>query len=373
MVASDSLSSLIGLIYEAAQHHEAWDIFLEQLAALTTSTQVVLFVHDARLHEYGFVHQLGVSPESQQLYAQYYAEKDEWVKRARGQLRPGVVVASHILCSDQELTKTEFFNDYLAKSGVFYQFGGCIHRDEARMALISLLRPRKSGPYGESHRKLLRLLIPHLQRATDIHKNLVDLRRRAGGLATTIEHLSCGILLLDENARVVILNAAARTILTGDNGLRISGDRLGAVSLRDHDRLTEIIHGALASRGGGQIGGAMTLARSRGHSLTLTVFPIRLEGLDTCVTAAVFISDPDLFPRIDLGNFARMYGLTPAERRLVMLLLKGKMLSDAAELVGVSIHTVRSQVKSILHKTGASRQSELVKLLLSSGLPLSNS
>jgi hypothetical protein len=77
MISSESLSCLIGLIYEAAQQRGAWDIFLEQLAAVTTSTQVVLFVHDARLHEYGFVHQLGVSPETQRLYTQYYAERDE--------------------------------------------------------------------------------------------------------------------------------------------------------------------------------------------------------------------------------------------------------------------------------------------------------
>lgn len=370
MVSSESFSRLIGLIYEAAQRHEAWDSFLEQLAAATTSTQVALLVHDARRHDYGFVHQSGFSPESQQLYAQYYAEKDEWVKRSRGQLRPGVVVASHILSSDQELAKTEFFNDYVAKLGAFYEFGGCIHQDEARLALISLLRPRRAGPYGESHRKMLRMLIPHLQRATDIHKNLVDLRSRAGGLATVIEHLSCGIVLLDKNARVVILNSAARTMLTRNNELRISGEKLGAVSPRDQDRLTGIIHGALAM-GGGPIGGAMTLARTRGHPLTLTVFPIRLAILDPCVAAAVFIRDPDLFPKFDSGTFDQLYGLTPAERRLAMLLLKGKMLNVAAELVGVSIHTVRSQLKSILHKTGTSRQSELVKLLLSSGFPLS--
>lgn len=372
MLSSESFSRLIGLIYEAAQRREAWDSFLEQLAAVTTSTQVALFVHDTRRHEYGFGHQLGVSPETQQLYAQYYGEKDEWVKRSRGQLRPGVVVASHILCSDQELAKTEFFNDYLAKSGVFYQFGGCIHQDDSRLALISLLRPRRAGPYGESHRKMLRMLIPHLQRATDIHKNLVDLRSRAGGLATVIEHLSCGIVLLDKNARVVILNSAARTILTGKNGLRLSCDRLGALSARDQDRLTEIIRGALAMGGVGPIGGVMALARAEGHPLTLTVFPIRVAPLETCVAAAVFINDPDLFPTFDSGTFDRLYGLTPAERRLAMLLLKGKMLSDAAELVGVSVHTVRSQLKSILHKTGTSRQSELVKLLLSSGTPISS-
>jgi DNA-binding CsgD family transcriptional regulator/PAS domain-containing protein len=370
MISPESFSRLIGLLYEAAQQQEAWERFLEQLAAVTTSTQVALFVHDARRHEYGFVHQLGVCPETQKLYAQYYAEKDEWVNRARGLLHPGVVVASHILCPDHELMKTEFFNDYLVKSGAFYQYGGCIRQDESRLALISLLRSRKSGPYGASHQKLLGALIPHLQRATDIHRILVDLRSQVGELALVLEQLSCGIVLLDENARLLVLNSAARRILTENNGLRLSADRLSAVSLRDDVRLTQIIHGALAIGRSAPTGGAMIFPRDRGHPLTLTVFPLRSAAMDTRIAAAVFMSVPDLFPRVDLRTFAKLYGITPAETRVATLLLQGRTLRDAAELVGVSVHTVRSQLKSILHKTGTSRQSELVKVLLSCGLPL---
>jgi DNA-binding CsgD family transcriptional regulator len=59
-----------------------------------------------------------------------------------------------------------------------------------------------------------------------------------------------------------------------------------------------------------------------------------------------------------------LFGLTPAECRLVALLADGHSLSEIMELVGVSRNTVKSQLASIYGKTGTSRQAQLVRLLL---------
>jgi DNA-binding CsgD family transcriptional regulator len=367
MLSPESLSHLISLIYDAAQRREAWDCFLERLAAATKSTQVTLFVHDARHHEYGFVHKF--PPETQQLHTRYDAERDEWLKRARGMLHPGVVVARHKFCPEDEFVKAEFFNEYL-KSGAFYQFGGSIHQDAWRLALVSLLRPKRSGPYSESDLQLLRTLMPHLGRATNINNTLVDLRSRAEGLAEAIDHLPLGIALLDSDGRPVLFNATARTIFAANDVLIISGNRVRAVYSKDDDRLTTMMRRAVGI-GNDSIptGSVIAMSRRNGRPLTITVSPTRSTGLEAPVVAAIFISDPDQPIRTDLHKFAKLYGTTPSEARIATLLLNGKTLNDAAKLLGVSRHTVRSQLKSVLHKTGSSRQSDLVKLLLSVSLP----
>jgi ArsR family transcriptional regulator, arsenate/arsenite/antimonite-responsive transcriptional repressor len=200
---------------------------------------------------------------------------------------------------------------------------------------------------------------------------LIDLRSRAQGLAIVIEHLSCGVVLLDGNAKPVMLNAAARTILAGNNGLRVNANELGALSHRDQVRLAQLIKMAVARDRNSPTGGAMALARNRlDRPLTVTAFPTHSAALDTGVAAVVFISNPNISPKADLESLAQLYELTPAERRVAILLLKGKTLRDVAESVGVSVHTARSQLKSVLHKTGTPRQSELVKLLLSCALPV---
>lgn len=64
-----------------------------------------------------------------------------------------------------------------------------------------------------------------------------------------------------------------------------------------------------------------------------------------------------------------LYGLTPAECRVALLLNDGRTPRGIAELVGVTENTIRSQLKSSYSKTGVGRQAELVRLLLSYAEP----
>jgi DNA-binding CsgD family transcriptional regulator len=61
------------------------------------------------------------------------------------------------------------------------------------------------------------------------------------------------------------------------------------------------------------------------------------------------------------------FGLTKAEARLALRLAEGSSLASAAQTFGVKLTTIRSQLQQIFAKTGASRQSELVAMLLSRG------
>jgi pimeloyl-ACP methyl ester carboxylesterase/DNA-binding CsgD family transcriptional regulator len=59
----------------------------------------------------------------------------------------------------------------------------------------------------------------------------------------------------------------------------------------------------------------------------------------------------------------RRLGLTAAEARLAAKLVQGLQVADAAESLGISAHTARTQLKNIFAKTGARRQGELLRLL----------
>lgn len=57
--------------------------------------------------------------------------------------------------------------------------------------------------------------------------------------------------------------------------------------------------------------------------------------------------------------------LTPAEARVAVLLTEGHPLKRIAQMTHLSIHTVRSQVKSALNKQGLHRQVDLVRRVMS--------
>ncbi len=65
-------------------------------------------------------------------------------------------------------------------------------------------------------------------------------------------------------------------------------------------------------------------------------------------------------------------GLTSAEQRLACQLVVGDCLEDAAEHLNIRVSTARSYLRSIFGKTGTSRQTELVAMVLSLALPISS-
>jgi len=61
----------------------------------------------------------------------------------------------------------------------------------------------------------------------------------------------------------------------------------------------------------------------------------------------------------------QLYGLTPTEARLADLLMEGLEVREIAERAGTTLETARVHLKRVLSKTGARRQMELVRLMLS--------
>lgn len=72
-------------------------------------------------------------------------------------------------------------------------------------------------------------------------------------------------------------------------------------------------------------------------------------------------------PSEDLLN--GLFDLTPAEARVARSIVDGKTVESLASNLGLSRETVRTQLKSVLAKTGTDRPSELIHLLVGKKLP----
>ena len=59
-----------------------------------------------------------------------------------------------------------------------------------------------------------------------------------------------------------------------------------------------------------------------------------------------------------------LFGLTPAEGVLAAHIGAGANLADVATIRGVTLDTVRAQLKSVFGKVGVTRQADLVRTLL---------
>lgn len=91
------------------------------------------------------------------------------------------------------------------------------------------------------------------------------------------------------------------------------------------------------------------------------------------VLAAVREAAPGA-PHLDPGLAAREYsatvewGLSPREHEVLTLLADGEHATDIARRLGLSVHTTRGYVKSVLHKTGTRSQLEAVARAVREGV-----
>ena len=70
-----------------------------------------------------------------------------------------------------------------------------------------------------------------------------------------------------------------------------------------------------------------------------------------------------------IADAQEVYGLSPAQVRLARLIVDGHDLAAAADLLAVSINTLRTQLQRIFDKTGVRSQAALVRSLLSADAP----
>jgi DNA-binding CsgD family transcriptional regulator len=78
------------------------------------------------------------------------------------------------------------------------------------------------------------------------------------------------------------------------------------------------------------------------------------------------VVDPDEEPKLREDAIRRAFLLTRSQARLAAGLAAGKSVSEYAEMAGVSQGTIRQLLKQLFERTGVRRQSELVRLVLSS-------
>ena len=86
--------------------------------------------------------------------------------------------------------------------------------------------------------------------------------------------------------------------------------------------------------------------------------------------AAVFVQDPNVMPTLPGAAFAQLYRLTGSELRMLLAMAPGLSVKEAAEMLGIGENTAKTHLQHIHSKTGTSKQTELIRLFMSSTPPV---
>lgn len=365
-----SFDEVITAFYEAATDAALWRPALASMASLferSFAAHTFLWDH-ARNVGFSDVdrEELAASNED---YAKYYSKIDP--RAAMIMPKPvGWILACHHYFDDRYAAKSEFYQDFMIKIGGRYIAAMKLTETGQHTAIISIHRSTRQGPFEDADLKLLQRLQPHLSRAASLFHRFEDLRLAKERSAAALDHFPLGVIVAARDARILDLNGAAEVHLRHGDALRSRSGRIEAFSHERTSALHRMIADAVAAAGGANCmpGGVLRLNQPLGEGfLTVLVAPLRQsrQRITTMAqpAAILFIADSENQPKLPAAWLCQIYGLTPAESVVALALAAGKSLSEIADTNGVARNTVRAQTQSILDKTGARRQAELVAIL----------
>jgi DNA-binding CsgD family transcriptional regulator len=371
---NETISKLLGGLYDAAADPTLWNPFLERLARETGARSAGLVMLDLGQEVFTISRSWEVDPEANRLYQEYYGPLDVWAQR--GLSKPaGYVCNSEALNPLAEMALTEIYNDFMVRFSIEHGMFGVVENSRSCWASISLYRDSSRPAFHDPELQLLQFLAPHMQRAFKLHFRFSELKGQSAGYEATLDMLATGVIFLGFKGEVLLQNRSATAFVAERDGLLASRAGLRAERQAESDLLTKTILEACSTSisKGPPTGGNMLVSRRGRPPLQILVCPIRNSsiGLSQAVAAVAFVNDPLQQQRPPQEVLRVLYGLSPAESRVALLLGDGHAPRKIAEIVGVTDNTVRSQIKSIFSKTGVKRQGELVRLLLGhSGLAI---
>ena len=301
-------------------------------------------------------------------YAEYYHERNEWYARGWKKGFPAVVLGEELM-SRRELLRTEWA-DYCKLTGGMFELVGaqCLVSSDL-IAAIGIHRPLGARPFNESDRRMMALVLPHLERAFQIHERLGVEATRSALAIDLLDSLSVGLVIVAADSRLLFASTVADRVLRQGQHLALRDGRLRAVSSHNGPWLDRLIAGAVRTSAGlvGGAGGKFHLGGANGSSLAILVAPMRIASLGFGLmqpAAIVIFADPDTRTHVPEERLRQLYGLTPAEIRLLTALLNGQKLAEYAGTASITYGTARIHLKRLLQKTSCHSQTDLVRTVL---------
>ncbi|HVS78527.1 MAG TPA: helix-turn-helix transcriptional regulator [Steroidobacteraceae bacterium] len=365
MSDAERITGLISDIYDAALDAGLWPHVLRRTMALLDGVSAAIF-SDAGLPTEHFCCAIDVDPAFAESYVSHYMRLNPLIPFETG-LPAGTVFSASDAMPYETLRASIFFNEWARPQGLADFTAAVIENSPQRMVKLMVNRPESRGPTDERARAAMTLLAPHFRRAVAIGRTLERSESKAGALGAVLERLSAAVVFVDRAGRLVHANEPATRMLAANEVLSWTDGRPRPRDERAAAHLQAIL--ASARRGGPAAdSSALSVAHATqsGEALTVHILPLSAGAHRQALTpgaaaAAVIVSQQkwDLPQR--LQSAARLYSLTPAESRVVNVLLTGCTIGSAAKALGIKEATVKTHLQHVFDKTGTRRQVDLAR------------
>jgi len=293
-----------------------------------------------------------MNPELMQDYATRWAPLDLWLIETLR--RPGRLLEMDGIVSPADWERSPLWNETRHMADAFHAITFLAPGRPGQPSWgFGIHRSRSLGAFSPEQLAAVQAMLPHLSQALQAMLRIEGqgLRQPAQLDAILASLRQPAALMAPRRPAVLHANPAFLALVRAQDGMALALQ--GRLVLADPEAQRQLE--AVLAR---PLGGEVVARRPSGAMpLLLTSTPLPDGGALLTVTA------PDSPPRDDaVPRLIAMFGLSAAEAQLCVALLQGLSPQEHADARGVSITTVRSQIRAALLKCGQSRIAGLVAL-----------
>lgn len=377
-LSEQSFERFIELTYQAAEQPGHWRTLYEELRRALGVMSIHILGIDKRHGTLSYSDGANLPVQGELAYMQRYRHLDPRFPIVME--RPlGAWTHCHEVVGEAEVARSPLYQELLIPDRRRYM-SACklVDTPEATVVFSTHMSDHPLPPEAVA---FLDRLMPHLQRACRIGlQNFVYSTQALVG-HMLVNKLRQPVILMGTEGEVMHQNEAARELLRSTRLVEVAGGRL-KLPRRELEELrrsaAELEQSIKVAAAAGATQEATTSA-SQFRSLRIAAEDGResLYAFFTVLTPhgamgtfglrpviMLLFYHPGSAPAIDADLLYAVFGLTPAECRIAILLAEGLSLKQIAQAQGTQHETVRKQLRSIYQKTATNRQPELIRLLL---------
>jgi len=282
-------------------------------------------------------------------------------------LSEGELYCDYQFISEDEISRHPFYQEFLSQFETRYHLGVNLNMETDKIVAVTLNWESSQGHATNRETDFLSRLVPHIQRAYRMSETLSQASAEKDALLRLLDHTATGVALLDWSGSVLEMNSKLEQIIGDRDGINVSRRR---IVLDDHsmqDRFEKFVSNPLKRFriDSTPMTNAIVGRPSGKRPYVVNVVPVRVSDPTLRGNAALVLSvvDPAVGANLSLDLMQQYFHLTAAEAKVAFEIGRGVSVEEIATQNGVTIQTVRSQLKSVFAKTETHRQTELASLL----------
>lgn len=269
-----------------------------------------------------------------------------------------------------ELKSLEF-HEYLSAYKVTDLIGFDVYDRQSHIRLrMRLVRIGDVPPFSREDRTRLESIVPLMNNALTLYGAYIHNSFIEEFYEELLGSMDIASVILNAQLEVLSANKQAKQILASEDGVLLRHNLFRCSQRADQQKLEDACHELMAGdRDDGPIRHTRSISIDRTGSDTKWDVHIRIVEKQNVIFGedgpelVLLLRGPVRDCAPSQSRLIEMFGVTPAEAKLIAHLVDGLTLTAAAKALEVSRNTARTQLSSIFTKTGVNRQNHLVKLV----------